>query len=366
MNRFLGGSLLVGAGCLVAVAACAPTSSEVGRMRDPDAGVADDGGEMPDGPTPNGNMGGTGGGGNAACQQGQAKPAGDGCNTCTCDASGQWNCTEIGCICKTGETRIGDDGCSKCSCDNGNWACDPQGCAECSPGSVRASDDMCSMCTCGTDGTWQCPPAGTGCGTPCEEGASKPAGDGCNDCTCFHGNWGCTMVLCAAPIPCEDGVGDCDGNPMNGCETKLTTDLMNCGACGQVCDFAGGIGSCEGGKCVLQACTSGWADCNLDPSDGCEQVVGNQGCDARCDYPDGSPMIVPATGDCQCPTGMTCVKNTALGKPDYCYPTPNACGGGHAPDCLCLGTCVCSSNGGRTCSEQMTTGGFVLDCDGLK
>ena len=394
MNRFFGGLLLVGVGCAVTLGACAPSSSEVGKMKDPDGGVGD-GGEPSDHPPPSGS--GTGGGGNAGlCKPGQVKQADDGCNTCSCDDSGQWGCTEIGCVCKPGEVRLGDDGCSKCACEGGSWACDPSGCAdcsvgdlsangccvcadhgagptwdcdtgkcaECSPGETRVSDDKCSTCTCGTDGSWQCPPAGTGCGT-CVEGSTKPAGDDCNSCTCFHGSWACTLIACPDPMACEPGVGDCDGDPSNGCESKLTVDLMNCGRCGNICDFVGGIGTCQDGECSLTACTSGWADCDLDPRNGCEVPVGPQGCSLRCEYPEDGPGLVAATGDCKCPTGTTCVKNTYPDKPDYCYPKPNGCGD-RAADCACLGACACASNAGATCSEQMASGGFILDCDGLK
>lgn len=369
MNRFPGGSWLVGAGVLVVAQACAPTSSEVGRMKDPDAGIGD-GGEMSGTPNPSGsggsgggNSAGSGGGGAGVCKQGEAKPAGDGCNTCTCDASGQWACTEIGCACKPGETRTGADGCV-CTCENGNWAC-KAGCeAECSPGATRINGEGCT-CTCATDGTWQCPAAGTACGTACDEGTMKPAGDGCNTCQCFHGSWACTLVACAAPIECDAGLGDCDGDPMNFCETKLAYDPLNCGGCGIVCDFPGGTGTCTDGKCSLTACSSGWADCNLDASDGCEAPVGPKGCSARCDYPADAPEIVAAKANCECPTGMTCVRNTVPDKGDFCYPTPDGCGT-RAPDCRCLGVCACSSNAGATCSEQMSIGGFVLDCNGLQ
>jgi hypothetical protein len=356
MNRFFGALWLVGAGCAVVAVACAPSSSVIGKMSDPDAGVAD-GGAMPDGPVPSGvggsavggsavggsavggngaggsNAGGSGAGGvyAAACNPGEMIPAADGCNSCICNHSGRWACTELDCPCKSGETRV--------------------------------SDDQCITCTCGMDGTWECPSAETGCATACDEGATKPVGDGCNTCMCFHDNWACTLLACSGPSACEPGLGDCDGISGNGCETKLTADPLNCGGCGIACDLAGGA-SCESGECALTGCSPGLADCNLDPSDGCEKMVGNQGCNGRCDYPAGSSRPVPATGDCTCPAGMTCVKN-APGKPDYCYPTPNGCGTQHTPDCGCLGSCVCTSNSGRTCSQQMSGGGFILDCDGL-
>jgi hypothetical protein len=198
------------------------------------------------------------------------------------------------------------------------------------------------------------------------EGAVMASSDGCNSCTCFHGSWACTLIGCPTPIACEPGLGDCDGDPANGCESKLAYDPNNCGGCGLLCNFGGGVGSCEAGKCILTACTAGYADCDLDPSNGCEAPVGPEGCKVRCDYPEDSPEIVPATGDCKCPTGMTCVRNTVPEKGAFCYPAPNGCGT-RAPDCACLGSCVCpEGNVGATCSEQMAVGGFIIDCFGIK
>lgn len=47
-------------------------------------------------------------------------------------------------------------------------------------------------------------------------------------------------------LMCKEGTADCDGFLWDGCEAKLKTDLMNCGACKNVCK----IGTkCEDGTC---------------------------------------------------------------------------------------------------------------------
>jgi hypothetical protein len=75
---------------------------------------------------------GTGGGndGGAVCKLGETKPAGDGCNTCSCDTSGNWGCTEKACLaCTPGQMKTADDGCNTCICsDTGQWACTKKAC----------------------------------------------------------------------------------------------------------------------------------------------------------------------------------------------------------------------------------------------
>ena len=64
------------------------------------------------------------------CQDGETKPAEDGCNTCSC-IDGEWGCTEKACegqttvpaMCQDGDTKPADDGCNTCSCIGGDWGC---------------------------------------------------------------------------------------------------------------------------------------------------------------------------------------------------------------------------------------------------
>jgi hypothetical protein len=45
------------------------------------------------------------------------------------------------------------------------------------------------------------------------------------------------------------------------------------------CNPPNAIPSCDQGSCVIQNCKTGWADCNGDPSDGCEaDLVSNDNC----------------------------------------------------------------------------------------
>lgn len=93
---------------------------------------------------------------------------------------------------------------------------------------------------------------------------------------------------CGAPCPipengrasCEDGVcgldscnagyKDCNQDLADGCEVHTDVDPSNCGACGNVCSFANGSGSCASGRCTLLGCGTGYASCDGNDSNGCE------------------------------------------------------------------------------------------------
>lgn len=69
---------------------------------------------------------------------------------------------------------------------------------------------------------------------------------------------------------CTSGTADCNGDPADGCETILQIDVNNCGACGVVCEGAGGVPpTCAVGVCKLD-CPLGAGDCNAATGDGCE------------------------------------------------------------------------------------------------
>ena len=76
---------------------------------------------------------------NDLCKAGDTKPDADGCNTCTCNESGQWGCTEMDCgearakasaeVCTKGDTKPAHDGCNTCRCEqDGTWSCTQLAC----------------------------------------------------------------------------------------------------------------------------------------------------------------------------------------------------------------------------------------------
>lgn len=74
------------------------------------------------------------------------------------------------------------------------------------------------------------------------------------------------------PIP--DGGGGIDATPGvdAGCG-DVSTDELNCGTCGHVCDFQNATGECMGGACVIASCSAGFGDCNGMGDDGCEAAT---------------------------------------------------------------------------------------------
>lgn len=374
MNFRRSGFWLVGLGYALTLGACAGVSSEVGQMD------------------------GEGGAGNGECEPGQQRPAGDGCNTCTCDDSGSWGCTELACGCEEGATQPAGDGCNTCTCSAGEWVCTDEACEECTLGDMQSSD--CGSCWCADNGdgpTWNCTtiacfdctpgetkPADDGCNTcsctnegkwsctdeacsECMPGETKEAGDGCNTCSCFGGSWGCTMKFCGDPLVCDAGEADCNGDPADGCETSIASDEMNCGACGNVCNFPGGLGACVSGQCAVGECQTGYANCNGLADDGCEAQIGPGGCATRCEVPGAVTDPTPASGTCECPEGTVCVRGSLedpAADSEYCYPIPEGCSGGLG-SCGCMAECACPEGAAATCYDEMSLGGFIVNCAGF-
>ena len=69
---------------------------------------------------------------------------------------------------------------------------------------------------------------------------------------------------------CNAGFADCDNNYNNGCETNVSTNLVNCGSCGYVCSAPNATSSCTGGGCTIASCNQGFKDCDQMYADGCE------------------------------------------------------------------------------------------------
>jgi hypothetical protein len=89
------------------------------------------------------------------------------------------------------------------------------------------------------------------------------------------GPLGSTTVDIVVPIDgqtvgCPTGKAACDTDPTNGCETDTDTSSQNCGGCGKACNLPNTTSTCQDGKCAVDQCTTFFADCNMNPVDGCE------------------------------------------------------------------------------------------------
>ena len=79
---------------------------------------------------------------------------------------------------------------------------------------------------------------------------------------------GCSGGICF--IYCNNGFADCNGILTDGCEVNIYADINNCGACGNVCQtYPNATSTCVNGICNI-LCNTGYANCNGIITDGCE------------------------------------------------------------------------------------------------
>lgn len=239
------------------------------------------------------------------CTAGDTRAAEDGCNTCTCDDSGTWSCTEIACEddrCVEGQIRPAGDGCNTCSCTaDGMWACTLMGC-EPDP-------------------------------TTCRDGDTRPAPDGCNTCSCFAGSWACTEMACAPSDACSSDA-DC---MVTGCSgqvcaaSDVATDCAWTDAYACYADPAITSCGCQRGQCAweptaeLEACLSPTEPEICSP--GATKPV-EAGCGTCACTEDGQWICTRVA--CE----PTCVEGEAQMAPDGCN------------------TCVCTDDGSWACTRM--------------
>lgn len=104
-------------------------------------------------------------------------------------------------------------------------------------------------------------------------------------CSIEHGQALCTLGRCELDT-CEPGYADCDQDS-RACEARLDSD-QHCGACGARCTrLAHANAACAEGSCLIAECDKGYGDCDENPINGCEQKLNNLrhcgGCNVACD-----------------------------------------------------------------------------------
>jgi hypothetical protein len=163
---------------------------------------------------------------------------------------------------------------------------------------------------------------------------------------------------------CPQGFADCNHDPSDGCEANVTSDVARCGSCDRVCGSQNATPSCNNGVCAL-ACAAGFADCNGAASDGCEthtdvDPVNCGTCGKGCSTANSIPTC----------TAGACVLACSPGFGDCDGVQANGCETDTTTSSANCGTCgnVCVSfNGASTCKASLCTlacaAGFG-DCDG--
>ena len=235
----------------------------------------------------------------------------------------------------------------------------------------------------------------TMCGTACVDLMTNVSNCGmCGRvCTTANGTPRCVGSTCGIAT-CNTGYANCDSNAANGCETNLQTDVGNCGACGNTCNFPNATAVCMGGTCALGTCNRGFGNCDGNAANGCETNllgdIANCGtCSNRCNPANGTARCTTgACGIAACNTGFAdcnslpadgCEVNTltdtlncgACGRACVAHPGSysNACGGG-----TCMPTCTanyanCDGNVFNGCETNLSTnpscGACFRTCTGL-
>jgi hypothetical protein len=232
----------------------------------------------------------------------------DNCGSCgeTCDApDSDTVCSDSSCeivSCDAGFADCNDDPSDGCEVDIGSDADNCGGCGQvCEPTNAKG---MCAAGSCEVD---TCDPGFADCDGDAANGcevdlATDPNHCGsCNNiCDLSGAAEACVSSQCTI-ASCDPGYGDCDGDDASGCETNVHDDPTNCGSCGNSCDLAHASETCSGGNCAIDACDSGYGDCDSDPSTGCEAsltTLTNCGsCGASCSLDNAYQTC--STGSCE-------------------------------------------------------------------
>jgi hypothetical protein len=176
-------------------------------------------------------------------------------------------------------------------------------------------------------------------------------------CTLAAASEACVMGACAI-ASCDAGFGDCDMAAANGCETPLST-LTHCGRCGETCgSIANATRTCSSARrCDYTSCTSGFADCDMNRSNGCETATSSTltacgSCTTNCNTTvlnaTGRTCVMSTCGYGACAAGFgDCDANRANGCEraldtiTHCGACGNACGAGET--CNASGDCACGA-----------------------
>ena len=156
--------------------------------------------------------------------------------------------------------------------------------------------------------------------------------------------YGCTAGNCTIAA-CTSGFHDCDVIFSTGCEKPTDADVNNCGACNAVCTAAHATPVCVNSACGIGSCDPGWGNCNADAADGGEanttSTLSHCGqCNAAC------PSRANATSSC---ANSSCGYACNTGWVDLDHQAINGC----EYQCTALGT------------DVPDLGGVDLDCDGI-
>jgi hypothetical protein len=194
------------------------------------------------------------------------------CTPCALDHATA-GCSIGACVvtaCDTGYANCDNDASNGCEVDTTS---DPLHCGTCLKGCSFAH--AIAGCTGGSCTLGACDANFENCDSDPANGCEadlqnnpKTCGNCATECLVSGGTPVCNSGVCGSS-GCNAGLGDCDSN-VAGCETDITTSLAHCGYCNHACSFPNATAKCEASQCKLDACTSGFLNCDGNEANGCE------------------------------------------------------------------------------------------------
>jgi alpha-tubulin suppressor-like RCC1 family protein len=276
------------------------------------------------------------------------------CSACPSAAHATATCTTGACglRCDVGFADCNGDAGDGCEVDTRADTAQCGACGQACPAPTNGTA-ACASGACG----FACASGYHRCGTICASNTSlSTCGASCVACAArAHSTVTCDGTACR--YTCDAGFADCDGDPTTGCEADTRTSAPNCGGCGRSCDGSNGSASCSAGVCRV-TCNAGFGDCDGNTANGCE--TDTRASAAHC-------------GGCgaPCPAGATCSGSACLAT---CTSPQSACGlrcVNLDTDLLNCGTCgnVCPvvANASARCGSGACSSHCLLgfgNCDG--
>ncbi len=253
-------------------------------------------------------------------------------------------------------TVTGDAGVAPRHCDTASRAC-----VECVTADQCGPGNLCvgNVCVPGCDATHACPTGQSCCGGACVDQQSNTAHCGRCDSRCSVPNAtpACMNGSCAVGA-CTGTFANCDSDPTNGCEAATLSDVRNCGGCGMACAARSNSAvDCAAGRCVY-TCNTGFADCDGDATNGCEtdtrtSTASCGACGRSC---------APANATAACVAGVCAVASCNAGFGDCDSNATNGCETNTRTTVSACGAC------GRACPAPSNTvpacvdGGCAVTC----
>jgi len=278
--------------------------------------------------------------------------------TATCGTGG------CGIVCAPGFANCDGVASNGCEVDT---TLDNQHCGTCGTTCANATTCQAGACTTAVCVSGHADCNGLG-GDGCETTPASDTGH-CGACghACSFANAApeCVDGACGFSV-CDMGFADCDGQRGNGCEVALGNDAQHCGGCAVQCTYAHATGVCGNGTCALGTCNAGWADCNGNPADGCEVNLTTDlthcgSCATTCAAASNASSTCTA-GVC----GFVCATNHA----DCDGDPSNGCETNTGTDLTHCGACGTTCTQGRTCIAGGCTATActapLANCDGIE